>query len=74
MPRLMEGLDPEELKLMQEQMGKGGLTAMLTGSAEAPKPKPKPKPAAGRIAGGGGPAGAPSTSGQRPRQLEATLD
>jgi hypothetical protein len=46
MPKMMEGMDPEELKQMQEQMGKGGLTSLLTGGAVEPPP-PKKRIASG---------------------------
>lgn len=70
MPKMMESMDPEELKQMQEQMGKGGTLGLLQGAlmGEPPAPAPKKKaaiegaatPASSSGGGGGGGGGGSS--------------
>ena len=41
MPKMMEGMDPEELKKMQEEMGDSPMSSLLGGGAPAGKAKKK---------------------------------
>ena len=43
MPKMMEGMDPEELKKMQEEMGDSPMSSLLGGGAPAQAGKAKKK-------------------------------
>ena len=59
MPRMMNNIDPEELKAMQEQMGQGGTMGLLSGIlAGDPPPSAKKKRVEGGAGGGGAASGA----------------
>lgn len=45
MPKMMENMDPEELKKMQEEMGDSPMSGLLGGAAGVPSNKAKKKAA-----------------------------